>query len=253
VTTDIITKFDYTALSPEIRVSLKARAEKIGERNRRIASDIWENGRDLHEAQQELAAYGYGTFQAWIEQELNCSKRLAYRMINAYKKLEGLGDATEVPDNIGISALYVLSEPSAPYAALETAVRLARGGECITRGRAYALLTNPTDSALTRLAESDLTQAFCEHLAAIGIDYQTEVHCGFGRADIVTPEAIYEVKFPISRTNFFHAVGQVVLYRAGINPDARAVILTVHPEGDDFQMFIDAAEKAGVEVELWPI
>ena len=39
------TTFAYEEIDPETRISLKQRAGRIGERTRRMATDIWENGR----------------------------------------------------------------------------------------------------------------------------------------------------------------------------------------------------------------
>lgn len=61
-------------------------------------------------------------------------------------------------------------------------------------------------------------------LRALGFAVREYVHCDIGFADVVTPEAVYEVKASLSRRTLHAALGQVLLYRASINPALRAVI-----------------------------
>jgi hypothetical protein len=128
-TLEQITLFDYTALDTETRISLKQRAGRINERTRRIAQDIWENGREFHEAQQELAQYGYGRFIAWAETETGYSKRTVYNMIGVYQHIDC---ANFAQSKIAISALYLLAAPSTPESARLEALERAEQGEVIT-------------------------------------------------------------------------------------------------------------------------
>lgn len=137
MTTQIIKAFDYNQLSTETRISLKARAEKINERTRRIAADIWENGRDFHEAQQELANHSGGTFLAWVETETGYGKSTVYRMIDVYKNisLPNLGKL-----DIATSALYLLAAPSTPDQARQEIIEAAQQGQPITYTKARQVI-----------------------------------------------------------------------------------------------------------------
>jgi hypothetical protein len=63
-----------------------------------------------------------------------------------------------------------------------------------------------------------------ETLEADGRHVRRQVQCYAGIADVVTEEAIYEVKLDLSRPNIFQAVGQVLLYRQAINPNLKPYI-----------------------------
>lgn len=125
----LTTRFDYNQLDTELRISLKSRADKINERTRRIAADIWENGRDFYEAQQELANHSGGTFLAWVETETGYSKSTVYRMIDVYNNISfpNLGKL-----DIATSALYLLAAPSTPDEARQEIIEAAQQGQKIT-------------------------------------------------------------------------------------------------------------------------
>jgi hypothetical protein len=73
--------------------------------------------------------------------------------------------------------------------------------------------------------EKRLELEFGKSLSGQGIPVQHQVRCEHGIADIVTPDAIYEVKASLSRGNIYRAASQVLLYRNCINPSAKAVIV----------------------------
>jgi len=114
----------------------RQRAERINERTRKVASEIWEIGREFAEAQQELARHGYGCFQNWVESETPFSVMQAYRFIHVcesfnYNKLLQL--------NVAASALYLLAAPSTPEEAREEAIERAGNGETITHQTAQEM------------------------------------------------------------------------------------------------------------------
>lgn len=89
-----------------------------------------------------------------------------------------------------------------------------------------------------------------------GISVQYQVKCDAGIADIVTPDAIYEVKPDICYAHkMFEAIGQVVVYRQMINPSARAYVVGYPIRGGRTQKQLDAIQNAakavGVEVLFW--
>lgn len=150
------TTFAYEEIDPETRISLKQRAGRIGERTRRMATDIWENGREFAEAQQELASYGNGRFLAWVEAETGYSKSTVYRMIEVHQRLDfpKLGKT-----DIVASALYLLASASTPEAAREEVMSAAERGEAISHGRAKEIVQAhkprpSTDDMRKRLRQS---------------------------------------------------------------------------------------------------
>lgn len=94
--------------------------------------------------------------------------------------------------------------------------------------------------------EKRLELEFGKSLSGQGISVQYQVKCECGIADIVTPDAIYEVKASLSRGNIFRAASQVLLYRNCINPSAKAVIVG-YPH-DKEPVNVEIANKLGVEV-----
>lgn len=119
------TGFDYAALPVEISSSLKLRGDRIlAVRNRAI----YEIGKELYEAQQELAQHRIGCFVEWII-SLDISVDSAYRMINVY---ENIGpDIFAICENkkIGKSVLYLLAQPSLPKEVKQQAVEKIENGE----------------------------------------------------------------------------------------------------------------------------
>ncbi len=73
--------------------------------------------------------------------------------------------------------------------------------------------------------------------------------CSVGRADIVTPDAVYEIKEELSPRGLFFAIGQVLMYRQCLNPKARAVI--IGRRAGDIEPLITIANQLGVEVEFF--
>lgn len=121
--------FDYNTLNTNIRGTMQHRAERIRQRSQVIAINIWENGRDFYEAQQELAKDGYGCFQDWAESETAYSIRTVYNFIRVYQRFDC---ANFAQSNLAPSALYMLAAPSTPDQAVEEAIERAEAGERIT-------------------------------------------------------------------------------------------------------------------------
>lgn len=102
------------------------------------------------------------------------------------------------------------------------------------------------------LAELELgIEIELEHqLLGQGIPVSRQVDCFAGTADIVTPDTIYEIKYTLSGHALFQAIGQVLLYRAAINPAARAVVVGV--VDDRTTRLIPLIQSIGVDVLPWP-
>ena len=126
---------------------------------------------------------------------------------------------------------------------------LYRRGNTMLEKKIATRLLPPAVSRRDR--EAGLLSEVAAHFQANGIQVDCEVVCAAGIVDMVTRsrDAVFEVKFSLSRANLFHAVGQVLLYRQAINPDARAIIIG-RQTGATSQLrpFI---EQLGVELMLW--
>lgn len=142
--------FDYSALDTTIRSSIEQRAERIRQRNQTIALNVWENGRDFYEAQQELAQHRHGCFQEWAEAETGYSIRTVYNFIRVYRTFN---HANFAQLNFAPSALYMLAAPSTPADAVEEAIERAENGERITHSAAKDIVSQHKDSALIPAAE----------------------------------------------------------------------------------------------------
>jgi hypothetical protein len=97
-------------------------------------------------------------------------------------------------------------------------------------------------------SEAKLEREFAAHLRNLGISVQTQVRCDCGIADVVTENRIYELKYRLDRASFFQALGQVLLYRQSINPNADVTLVckvSIVPELHQF------AKNMGVQVLVW--
>jgi hypothetical protein len=73
--------------------------------------------------------------------------------------------------------------------------------------------------------ESKLEALIGKSLEEQGVSVQYQVKCEAGIADIVTLDAIYEVKPEIRYpAKLYEAIGQVLVYRQVINPSAQAFV-----------------------------
>lgn len=85
----------------------------------------------------------------------------------------------------------------------------------------------PLDST-PQLTEREIEDRICDYLESKGIQYQRQVPCEIGIADVVTDSTVYELKLSVAGSMIFMAIGQAQAYRAALGV-ARAAILTVRP------------------------
>lgn len=104
------------------------------------------------------------------------------------------------------------------------------------------------DDAAT--AERELEAAYAKQLAANGHAVRRQVRTEAGVADIVTDDAVIEVKLHLTRSALFGAVGQVTAYAACLGRPRR-VVFGYGVEGTD--AVIAALEASGVEVVAWAV
>lgn len=117
----------------------------------------------------------------------------------------------------------------------------------ISKKRIAAKFEN--DPKTSPRTEKKLERAIVNHLRKSGIEAKCQVRCAAGIADIVTPDAVYEVEQTLSRQKIFEAIGQVLLYRACINPHAKAIIAGYG--ASDLNTLKPYISSLGVEVLEW--
>lgn len=98
-------------------------------------------------------------------------------------------------------------------------------------------------------SEAEIEAAFGKRLEEQGIAVQHQVVCVHGRADLVTPDAIYEIKDYLTRNKLQQAIGQVLAYRTCLNPEAKVYV--VGRQWKDKPVAIDLAQAVGVGVIVW--
>jgi hypothetical protein len=97
--------------------------------------------------------------------------------------------------------------------------------------------------------EKRIEKAFAATLTNQGIPVQHQVKCKAGIADIVTPDAIYEVKAYLTRSSIQKGIAQVLAYRACIHPSAKVAVVgyAYKKQPVDFKF----AQALGVDVIVW--
>jgi DNA-binding Xre family transcriptional regulator len=106
-------------------------------------------------------------------------------------------------------------------------------------------------TTLQHRSEPALRAAIAQTLRAHGLAVDEQVACAAGAADLVTArrDAIYEAKLFLNRKALQQAVGQLMLYRASINPEARMIVVGYPtPETAALRPHIEAL---GIEVVCW--
>jgi hypothetical protein len=103
--------------------------------------------------------------------------------------------------------------------------------------------------------EEETELAIAQSLEVQGIPVQRQVPCPSGRADIVTPDAIYEVKRELDTSTVFSAIGQVLIYRQEINPQAKAYVVGYKHTGEFRAKQVTSlkvtAKSLGIEILFW--
>lgn len=100
--------------------------------------------------------------------------------------------------------------------------------------------------------EKSIENTLANDLRSLGLAVKQQVQCVNGRADIVTNEAIYEVKAFLTRDCLYKAIGQLFSYQAKIDPSAKLFIVGCKPEDRHKQdLEVNIAESLGIEVIIW--
>jgi len=117
--------------------------------------------------------------------------------------------------------------------------------------RKYALPEKEHDSPETRRLEREIEEALFAELTLAGIAARRQVRIGCGVIDILTPEAIYEVKALLSRDAMLHGLGQLTIYATEAGAPQPLRLILVGRETREAAVLIPVLAKVGVEVRLW--
>ncbi len=99
-------------------------------------------------------------------------------------------------------------------------------------------------------SERGLQRQITTRLRLQGYNPKMEVSCSTGRADIVTDDAVFEVKHLLTRDELSRAIRQVKRYRDAIDPCKRAIVIGKEST-EDIDDLIRFAQSEGVEVAFW--
>ncbi len=103
-----------------------------------------------------------------------------------------------------------------------------------------------------REIEKNIEDALANDLRSQGFAVKQQVCCANGRADIVTSEAIYEVKAFLTRDCIYKAIGQLFSYQRSISPSANLFIVGCKPRNKGEQRIeASLATSLGIEVMVW--
>jgi len=97
--------------------------------------------------------------------------------------------------------------------------------------------------------EKSIEMALEKLLKEQGIPVRHQVPYGDEVADLVTPDAIYEIKSTLSKNNFRRAVDRAVSFRNHIPSPVKVVIVGYQDDKDPID--IEYALSQGVEVMFW--
>jgi hypothetical protein len=97
--------------------------------------------------------------------------------------------------------------------------------------------------------EKSIEIGFSDKLRQQGVAVRQQVRCPGGIADIVTPDAIYEVKAELTYQGMRHAIAQVLAYRVYINPRAKVYVVGCQPKAGAVASHL--AQSLGVGVIIW--
>ena len=122
----IQTGFDYAVLPADLAISLKLHEDRfIAVRNRAT----YEMGKEIYEAQQELANNKNGCFQAWVE-NLGISYQTGYDLIAIYQNAGT--DIIKLFDNKKLSQTVSVMLLKSTEAVVEKALAKVESGEKVT-------------------------------------------------------------------------------------------------------------------------
>lgn len=154
------TSFDYDALPVADETIVRAAAERIKLRVRRVSEDIIAIGQDLIAVKERLE---HGLFLPWVASEFEMSERTAQNFISVATRF---GKSATVAD-LSPKVLYALAAPSTPDDVVEKAAEKAAAGGKVTaadvaRWKAVAEAAKVEAETVKRNAQDSLTAALSD-------------------------------------------------------------------------------------------
>jgi hypothetical protein len=121
----------------------------------------------------------------------------------------------------------------------------------LTYVRKYAVPEKDGASVQSRRLERETEEALVAQLAEAGVPVQRQVRVATGVIDVLTPDAIYEVKTFLTRDSMFEGVGQLMVYQAGRGGGPPLRLVLVGRETRETAALIPVLARIGVEVDAW--
>ena len=101
-----------------------------------------------------------------------------------------------------------------------------------------------------RICEADIEEAFVKYLEKEGRAPQRQVRCKAGIIDILTDDAIYEVKRDLDRSSIITAIGELLLYQKAVPRNNLVIVGRNHHSLASLQHYLDTL---GIKVIRWTI
>jgi hypothetical protein len=130
----------------------------------------------------------------------------------------------------------------------------ANGDERVLRlayVRKYAVPEKDGESVKARRMERETEDGIVAELTAAGAPVRRQVRTASGVIDLLTPDAIYEVKTFLTRDSIFQGLGQLTVYASDGGAGARLRRVLVGRETHETAALLPALERLEVEVWLW--
>ena len=119
--------------------------------------------------------------------------------------------------------------------------------------RKYAVPDKDGESVQARRLERETEDAVFAELTAAGIPVRRQVRVASGVIDLLTPDAIYEVKTFLTRDCIFQGLGQLMVYRAGAGDGPGLGLILIGRETGETAPLIPVLAQLGVEVRTWSL
>lgn len=117
--------------------------------------------------------------------------------------------------------------------------------------RKYAFPEKDGESVTARRLERETEDAVYAELLAAGVAVRRQVRIPSGVIDLLTPDAVYEVKTFLTRDSLFQAVGQLMVYAKDSGSAHPLRLIAVGRETRETAALIPVLARIGVEVRVW--
>jgi hypothetical protein len=160
------TAFDYGMLTPELADRLKAQADSIRTRIKKVTADIIEIGKDLRRAKDDLK---HGQFTTWVESELGFTVRTAESWVNISRLAERKG---EIISLLSPTTAGRIAAKSTPPTVVDQVITKAKSGEIPSDDTVKAMIAEAKDANCRSksVCKKDLTDDVNRWIATVGAE-----------------------------------------------------------------------------------